>query len=405
MPAFRFEASNAAGRLESGLLEADGPRQARAQLKERGLTPITIEAAHPGQGGSDGVAETFRGRLKTTDLAIATRQLASLLGAGLPLGQALAVVAEQAENEIVKERFSAVRSEVLAGHSLSDALARFPRDFPELYRNVIGAGEQSGNLSLVMERLADNVEARSALSQKVGLAFLYPAVVTLVALAVIVGLLTWVVPQVAASFTQSREKLPFLTVVMLEVSGFLRNWGWLLLLALMIAWFVWRLLLKRPAVRMGWDALLLRLPIIGRLVRGVNTARFSSTLAILAGSGVPLLKALESGGQTLGNVALQACVTDAIARVREGAPLARALGAQKQFPPMLIHFIASGESTGKLPEMLDRAAKVQAQEVERKTMALTTLLEPILVVAMGIAVLLIVMAVMLPIVELSSIIK
>jgi general secretion pathway protein F len=404
MPAFRFEASNSAGRIESGLLEADGARQARLQLKDRGLTPISVEAtASDGAVGSkhSGVS----GRLKNADLAICTRQLASLLAAGLPLGQALAVVTEQAETDIVRERFGAVRSEVLAGHSLSDAMNRFPKDFPDIYRSLVTAGEQSGNLSLVMERLADHVESRSALAQKVGLAFLYPAVVTLVAISVIIGLLTYVVPQVVGVFSQTRQKLPFLTIAMLEISNFLRDWGWLVLAALIVAWFAWRFALRRPEIRLAWDALVLRLPIIGRIVRGVNTARFSSTLAILAASGVPLLKALEAGGQTLGNTALKANVADAIARVREGAPLARALGIQKQFPPMLIHFIASGESTGKLPEMLDRAATAQAAEVERKTMALTTLLEPLLVVGMGIVVLLIVLAVLLPIIEINTMVK
>jgi general secretion pathway protein F len=404
MPAFRFEASNSAGRIESGLLEADGARQARLQLKDRGLTPISVEAtASDGSVGSK--HSSVSGRLKNADLAICTRQLASLLAAGLPLGQALAVVTEQAETDIVRERFGAVRSEVLAGHSLSDAMNRFPKDFPDIYRSLVTAGEQSGNLSLVMERLADHVESRSALAQKVGLAFLYPAVVTLVAISVIIGLLTYVVPQVVGVFSQTRQKLPFLTIAMLEISNFLRDWGWLVLAALIVAWFAWRFALRRPEIRLAWDALVLRLPIIGRIVRGVNTARFSSTLAILAASGVPLLKALEAGGQTLGNTALKANVADAIARVREGAPLARALGIQKQFPPMLIHFIASGESTGKLPEMLDRAATAQAAEVERKTMALTTLLEPLLVVGMGIVVLLIVLAVLLPIIEINTMVK
>ncbi len=404
MPAFRFEASNAAGRIESGLLDADGARHARVQLKDRGLTPISVEPATSAQN-TDTPNTGAAGRLKNADLAICTRQLASLLAAGLPLGQALAVVTEQAETDLVRERFGAVRSEVLAGHSLSDAMNRYPKDFPDIYRSLVAAGEHSGNLALVMERLADHVETRSALAQKVGLAFLYPAVVTLVAISVIIGLLTYVVPQVVGVFSQTRQKLPFLTIAMLEISNFLRSWGWLLLLALIIAFIAWRVALRNPAVRLTWDATLLRLPIIGRIVRGVNTARFSSTLAILASSGVPLLKALEAGGQTLGNTALKANVADAIARVREGAPLARALGIQKQFPPMLIHFIASGESTGKLPEMLDRAATAQASEVERKTLALTTLLEPLLVVAMGIVVLLIVLAVLLPIIEINTMVK
>ena len=402
MSAFRFEASNAAGRIESGLLEADGSKQARTQLRDRGLTPITVEAVTR----DNQIAQAARtGRLKSSDLTIATRQLSSLLAAGLPLGQALAVVAEQAERVAVRERFTSVRSEVLAGHSFSDALASYPNDFPEIYRSLVRAGEQSGDLALVMEKLADHVESRTELAQKVGLAFLYPAVVTLVAVCVIVGLLTYVVPQVVGVFLQTKQKLPFLTLAMLEISQFLRSWGWLVLLLMGIAIFVWRGALRRPSFRMAWDALMLRTPIAGRVIRGVNSSRFSSTLAILTASGVPLLKALEAGAQTLGNMAMRANVQDAIARVREGAPLARALGAQRQFPPMLVHFIATGESTGKLPEMLERAAKAQAQEVERKTLALTSLLEPLLVVVMGVVVLVIVLAVLLPIIEINQMVR
>jgi general secretion pathway protein F len=402
MSAFRYEASNAGGRIEAGLLEADGLRQARAQLRERGLTPIQVAGVE--ESGDTQIANS-QGRLKSADLSIATRQLASLLAAGLPLGQALAVVSEQAEKTVVRERFSAVRSEVLSGHTFSDALSRFPKDFPDIYRSLVAAGEQSGGLALVMERLADHVETRSALTQKVGLAFLYPAVVTLVAVAVIVGLLTYVVPQVVGVFAQTKQKLPFLTLVMLQVSKFLREWGWLLVLILVAIFMGWRFALRNKEFRLTWDTLMLRTPIVGRLIRGTNTARFSSTLAILSSSGVPLLKALDAGAQTLSNTALQNNVLDAIGRVREGASLSRALGAQRQFPPMLIHFISSGESTGKLPDMLERAAKAQAQEVERRTMALTTLLEPVLVVGMGIVVLMIVLAVLLPIIEINTMVR
>jgi general secretion pathway protein F len=402
MSAFRYEASNLTGRIEAGLLEADGLRQARQQLRERGLTPIQVTGVE--ESGDTAIASA-QGRLKAADLSIATRQLASLLAAGLPLGQALAVVSEQAEKAVVRERFSAVRSEVLSGHSLSDALSRFPKDFPDIYRSLVSAGEQSGGLALVMERLADHVETRSALTQKVGLAFLYPAVVTLVAVAVIVGLLTYVVPQVVGVFAQTKQKLPFLTLAMLAVSSFLRDWGWLVVLFLIGVFTGWRFALRNKAMRLAWDSLMLRTPIVGRLIRGTNTARFSSTLAILSSSGVPLLKALDAGAQTLSNTALQNNVIDAINRVREGAALSRALGAQRQFPPMLIHFIASGESTGKLPDMLERAAKAQAQEVERRTMALTTLLEPVLVVGMGIVVLMIVLAVLLPIIEINTMVR
>lgn len=401
MPAFRYEASTPSGQVESGLLEADSARAARTLLRERGLVPLTVD----GVAGGVGQPSSWRARLTQADLAIVTRQLAGLLSARLPLEQALNAVIEQAENERVRERFAAVRSEVVAGHGIAVALGRFPRDFPEVYRALIAAGEQSGDLAVVMSRLADWVESRSALTQRVTMAFLYPGIVTAVALLVIVGLLTYVVPQVVGVFVQTRQKLPFLTVALIAASDFLRAWWWLLAAALGAAALGARALLAQPAIRLRWDARLLQVPVIGRMVRGLNTARFASTIAILANGGVPLLRALEAGAQTLGNQALRRTVDEAIGRVREGASLARALAAQGRFPPMLVHLIASGEATGNLPAMLERAAALQAQEVERRTMTLTGLLEPVLILAMGGIVLIIVLAVLMPIIEINQLVR
>lgn len=401
MPAFRYEASTPSGQVESGLLEADSARAARTLLRERGLVPLTVD----GVAGGAGQPSSWRARLTQADLAIVTRQLAGLLSARLPLEQALNAVIEQAENERVRERFAAVRSEVVAGHGIAAALGRFPRDFPEVYRALIAAGEQSGDLAVVMSRLADWVESRSALTQRVTMAFLYPGIVTAVALLVIVGLLTYVVPQVVGVFVQTRQKLPFLTVALIAASDFLRAWWWLLAAALGAAALGARALLAQPAIRLRWDARLLQVPVIGRMVRGLNTARFASTIAILANGGVPLLRALEAGAQTLGNQALRRTVDEAIGRVREGASLARALAAQGRFPPMLVHLIASGEATGNLPAMLERAAALQAQEVERRTMTLTGLLEPVLILAMGGIVLIIVLAVLMPIIEINQLVR
>ena len=334
-----------------------------------------------------------------------TRQLAGLLSARLPLEQALNAVIEQAENDRVRDRFAAVRSEVIAGHGIASALGRFPRDFPEVYRALVSAGEQSGDLAVVMSRLADWVESRSALTQRVTMAFLYPGIVTTVALLVIMGLLTYVVPQVVGVFAQTRQKLPLLTVMLIAMSDFLRAWWWLLAATAGALALGAHTLLKQPAVRLVWDARLLDLPIVGRLVRGLNTARFASTIAILASGGVPLLRALEAGAQTLGNRALRNNVDDAINRVREGAALSRALGVQGGFPPMLVHLIASGEATGDLPAMLERAALLQSQEVERRTMTLTALMEPLLILAMGAIVLLIVLAVLMPIIEINQLVR
>lgn len=403
MPAFRFEAAALDGRIERGVVDADGPKAARGLLRERGLTPITVAPVEDRAAGAGAI--TLGGRLRDAELAMATRQLSSLLSARLPLERALAAVVEQAERAAVRDRFAAVRSEVVAGQTLAAAMGKFPRDFPDVYRALVAAGEQSGDLALVMARLADYVESRTALAQRVKLAFTYPAIVTVVAAAVIVALLTYVVPQVVGVFTQTKQKLPTLTVVLIAASDFLRRWGWLLALVVAAGVAGARWLLRGPTLRRAWHARLLTLPLIGRLIRGVNTARFASTLAILTASGVPLIRALEAGARTLTNDALRANVDDAVARVREGSSLSRALAAGGQFPPVMIHMIASGEATGELPEMLERTARTLSGEVERRTLALTSLLEPILILIMGAIVLMIVLAVMLPIIEINQLVR
>lgn len=401
MAAYRFEASNAEGRIDRGVIDADSPKHARTLLRERGLIPIELQSVQSGPAAR----EVLGGRIRTLELALLTRQLASLLAARLPLEQALGAVIEQAERPAVRERLAAVRSEVVAGQTFAQALSRSPKDFPDVYRALIAAGEQSGDLAVVMERLADYVEARSALAQRIGLAFTYPAIVTLVAIGVIVSLLTYVVPQVVGVFAQTRQKLPFLTIALIATSDFLRQWGWWLLAALGGAGFGFRAALRSPGFRLAWHTRLLGVPLAGRLIRGVNTARFASTLGILAASGVPLIRALEAGAQTLTNDALRANVDDAIARVREGAPLSRALAAGGNFPPMMVHMIASGEATGNLAEMLQRTAATLSGETERRALAMTGILEPLLILLMGGVVLLIVLAVLLPIIEINQLVR
>ena len=400
MPAYRFEAIDADGLTEKGLIDADSPRHARALLRERGLAPLDVS---PLQAAASGLA--LGPRLRAGDLALATRQLASLLAARLPLEQALDVVIEQADRRLLRERFAAVRAEVVAGQTFANALARFPRDFPEVYRALVAAGEQSGDLAGVMTRLADYVEARGALVQRVALAFIYPVIVTVVASLVVLVLLTYVVPQVIEVFRQTGQALPWLTRALIVISDVTRSWGWAMLTGLVLALGAWRLALRAPTVRLAWHARLLELPVLGRLLSGLETTRFASTLAILGASGVPLIRALEAGAQTLGNEALRHNVHDAIGRVREGVPLARALAAAGRFPPMMVHLIASGEATGTLSEMLDRAARSLASETERRTLALTSILEPLLILIMGGVVLLIVLAVMLPIIEINQLVR
>ncbi|MGS1319619.1 type II secretion system inner membrane protein GspF [Stenotrophomonas geniculata] len=399
MALFDYQAANAQGRIEKGQLDADSPRGARQLLRGRGLTPVQVSAAR--SAGSGWGAR----RLSASELAWATRQLASLLAASLPLEGALSAVIEQAERPHVAQALTAVRADVRAGQRLTVALAARPRDFPPIYRALVGAGEDSGDLARVMERLADYIEERNALQAKVLTAFIYPAAISLVSVAIVIFLLSYVVPQVVTAFVQARQTLPMLTQVMLAASAFVRSWGvWagLGITALVVAW---RLALRRPELRLRWDAMLLRLPMIGRFVLGVNSARFASTLAILLDAGVPLLRALEAARQTLGNALLARCADDVSARVREGAALGSALKVQKVYPPILVHLVASGEKTGSLAPLLDRAAQTISREIERRAMALTALLEPTMILVMGGVVLTIVLAVLMPIMEMNQLVQ
>jgi len=402
MPSFRYQAADAVGKTETGLIDADSPRGARAQLRARGLLPLQVEMV---ASRGSGRGAWFAPRLNDTELAWATRQLASLLAARLPLDAALGATADQAERKHVAEVLSAVRADVRAGHRLADALATRPRDFPDIYRALVAAGEESGDLAHVMEKLADYIEERNALQSKVLTAFIYPAIVSLVSVAIVVFLLGYVVPQVVSAFSQAQQELPMLTRIMLGLSGFVRDWGWATLAVLVVLGLIWRAMLRNPATRLGWHARILKMPLAGRFSLGMNAARFASTLAILTGSGVPLLRALEAARQTLSNDKLRADVGDATSRVREGSSLAQALQVQKSFPPLLIHLAASGEKTGTLPELLERAAQTLSRELERRAMALTALLEPVLILVMGGFVLLIVLAVLLPIIEINQLVQ
>jgi general secretion pathway protein F len=402
VPSYRFEASDAAGRVEKGVLEADGARAARAQLRARGLAPLALEPLAAGAGETPGWA---RLRLRETELAMATRQIGALLSAKLPLATALAAVIEQSERPATRETLSAVRSEVVAGARFADALGRFPRLFPQVYRATVAAGEQAGDLALVMERLADYLEQRQALRGRMLSAILYPAVVTLVAVAIVLFLMTYVLPQVIQVFEHTEQSLPLPTRMLLATSAFLRVFGLWLVVLLPVLAFALAAWLRRPGPRAAWHALLLRLPLLGAVLRTVDTARFAGTLAMLAASGVPVLRALEGARGTLRNSVLAQAVSDAISQVREGEALAKALGAARVFPPMLIHLIASGEATGELARMLDRAAAIQAREVERRLLVLTTLLEPLLILAMGGMVLGIVLAVLLPIIDINQLVR
>jgi general secretion pathway protein F len=404
MPAYRFEALDASGKSQSGLLEADNAKAARAQLRGRELVPLAVTPVT--MAANDATTVRFTRRVfSATGLAVWTRQLAGLVGSGLPLERALTALAEETENQRQHELVAHLKSEVNAGSSFARALATAPREFGEVYRAVVGAGEQSGALGAVLERLADDLEQQQALRTQVLGAMLYPAIVSVVAMVIVIVLMTFVVPQIAGVFTSSKRALPLLTVVMLAFSAFVRNWGWAV--ALLAAGGVASLTAARrnEAFRERSDAAVLRLPLVGRLARGYNAARFGGTLAMLAGAGVPILKALQAAAETLGNRAMRADALDALVQVREGAPLASALAGKKRFPGLLAMFARLGEQTGQLPQMLMRASTQMSAEVQRRAMAAATILEPLLIVVMGIVVVLIMLAVLMPIIQLNTWVK
>ena len=408
MPAYSFEALDAQGQTRKGVMEADTAKAARGLLRAQALVPLAVEPVNASgtQSGKGLRTNLFESRVFTsTGLAIWTRQVAGLVSSGLPLERALTALTDEAEDERQRNLLASLRAEVNAGASFAKALGQHPREFSGIYVAVIGAGEQSGSLGLVQERLADDLEERQALQSKLIGAALYPAIVTLVAIAIVLFLVGYVVPQVANVFAGSKRALPFLTVAMLAISGMVRNYGWAMLIAIIIIAIMARAAYANALFRQKIDAAFLKLPLLGPLARGYNAARFSGTLSMLASAGVPILKALQAAAETLNNTAMRADALDALVLVREGAPLASALAQKKRFPGLLAMFARLGEQTGQLPVMLQRAAVQLSTEVQRRAMALATILEPLLIVAMGLVVMLIVLAVLLPIIQLNQFAK
>lgn len=405
MAGFKYEALDASGHSHRGVMEFDTARQVRGQLREQGLLPVSVEAiASSAEHGRDRGAWRWQRGLSAAQLSLVTRQLATLLDAGLTVEQTLNAAIEQTETVHSRHLLAGVRAEVLAGQSLGRAMRRFPHAFPEIYTTLVDAGEQSGELSGVLLRLAEYTEERHALQTKVMLAFIYPAIVSLVAFAVVVGLLTYVVPQVVNVFQNTHQTLPLLTRGLIGLSHFARASAWLWLLGLVVGvWFA-RRALRQPLLRHRVDRALLRLPIVGRLIRGINTARVSSTLAILVASGVPLLNALQAAIGVLGNLPMRVALEEATRRVREGGSLSRALAVSRLFPPVMVHLIASGETSGRLDYTLERVAKQQTEELHTRVAALTAILEPMLILIMGVFVLLIVLAILLPIFEMNQLV-
>ncbi|SCZ59643.1 type II secretion system inner membrane protein GspF [Thiohalomonas denitrificans] len=402
MGAYEYTALDAGGRQRKGVLEGDTARQVRQALREQGMIPLNLDEVVRQEGKKRG--PVLRGGVSATDLAVVTRQLATLVRSGLPLEEALTTVGEQTEKPRLKSLMMGVRSRVLEGRSLADGLADFPSVFPELYRATVAAGEQSGHLDVVLERLADYTEKRQQMRQKMTLALLYPTLLTFVALAVVGLLLTYVVPQVVQVFENVGRELPWLTTALIAVSDFLIDNGVLLLVAGgMIGFAFWRLL-KRPGFRYRVHQMLLRAPLSHRLVRGLNTGRFARTFSILAASGVPVLEGMRISAQVLSNIPMRAAVDKASERVREGSSISRALESSGLFPPLTLHLIASGESSGRLEEMLERAADNQEREIETLVAVLMGVFEPVLLLAMGGVVLIIVLAILVPILELNQLV-
>jgi general secretion pathway protein F len=403
MGAFEYTALDGTGKERKGILEGDTPRHIRQQLREQQLLPVSVSEVAQKEARRQRSFSLVRG-VSTTDLSLFTRQLATLARAGLPLEEALLAVSQQTEKPRVQSIVLGVRAKVMEGHTLADGLAEFPRVFPEIYRATVAAGEQAGHLDNVLERLADYTESREQIRQKVLAALLYPIVLTVMCFSIVSLLLMFVVPKVVAVFEAEKAQLPLITRVLIGVSDFLRSYGVYLAIGVAIALWLFRRWQRNPDAKRRVHRLQLRVPILGKLTRGFNTARFTRTFSILSASSVPVLEALRISGEVVTNLPMRDAVTEAAARVREGAPIGRSLASSRQFPPMTIHLISSGESSGELESMLERAAISQERELDGLLAAMVGLLGPLLIVVMGLFVAGIVFAMLLPIFEINQLI-
>jgi general secretion pathway protein F len=401
--AFEYTALDAGGKELKGILEGDTPRHIRQLLREKSLLPVTVSEVAQREAKRQRSFSLIRG-VSPADLSLLTRQLATLVRAGLPLEESLLAVSQQTEKPRVQSIVLGVRSRVMEGHTLANGFSEFPRVFPEIYRATVSAGEQSGHLDNILERLADYTEGREQMRQKVLGALMYPIVLSVMCAVIVSGLLVFVVPKVVSVFQSTKAQLPLSTRVLIGTSGFLRDWGIYLLIGLVIAIFLFGRWLRNPANRRRWHRLQLRIPVAGKLNRGFNTARFTRTFSILSGSSVPVLEAMRIAGEVVTNLPMRDAVTDAAARVREGAPIGRSLSVSKLFPPMTIHLISSGESSGELDSMLERSAISQERELDGLLNTMVGLLGPLLIVLMGMFVMGIVFAMLMPIFDMNNLI-
>ncbi|MGH8135529.1 MAG: type II secretion system inner membrane protein GspF [Steroidobacteraceae bacterium] len=404
MAAYEYTALDASGHEHRGVLDGDSARQVRQLLRDQALLPVVVSevtAAEPRRVFNF----SFGTGISTTDLALLTRQLSTLVRSGIPLEEALQAVSQQSEKARVQSVVAGVRARVLEGRTLAEGLGAFPKVFPEIYRATVSAGEQSGHLDAVLERMADYTENRQVLQQKIRNAMIYPVLLSIICLGIVGVLLGYVVPEVVRVFEAGERELPILTRLLIAASDFLRAWWWLLIIFVAAAVWAFRRWLREPASRRRFDLLKLRMPIVGRITRGNNAARFARTFSILTASAVPVLEALRIAGEVVTNSPMRQAVQDAAVRVREGAPIARSLAASKLFPPMLVHLIASGETSGELESMLERAAVNQERELDGVVNTAVGILGPVMILVMGIFVFMIVVALLLPIFQLNQLVQ
>lgn len=406
MAAFAYKAINAKGKNTSGVLEGDNARQIRQQLREKGLVPMEVEqVAEKSSGSSSGGFQLFKPRISASDLALLTRQLATLIESALPIEEALLAVAEQSEKTRQKNMMMAVRSKVVEGHTLADALAEFPSVFDDLFRAMVAAGEKSGHLDTVLNRLADYTERRQQTRSQIIQALIYPAIMMFFAMMIVVVLLTVVVPKIVGQFDHMGQDLPTITTVLISVSEWMQQYGLYLLVAIMLLIVLFQRLVQQPAIKLRYHRFMLNLPLVGKVARGLNTARFARTLSILTASAVPLLESMRISTDVLQNVYIKERISEAAVNVKEGSSLRAALDNTKIFPPMMMHMIASGERSGELQQMLSRSADNQDREFEALIGVSLKVFEPVLIVSMAAVVLFIVMAIIQPILALNNMVN
>ena len=404
MAAFEYVALDQKGKQKKGILEGDTPRQIRQILRDKHLIPLEVESVNDPKKSksSSGSGQVFRTKISAADLALITRQIATLVRAAIPVEETIKAVAEQSEKPKQRSMLMGIRSRVVEGHTLADALSEYPGVFSNLYRSMVAAGEKSGHLDLVLERLADYTESRQEIQSKISGALVYPIILTVVSVGIVGFLLAYVVPQITSSFTQSGQELPWITQTLLDMSDFVKGWGHWTLAAVVLMITGFRYMLRNPAMRLRWDKWKLTAIGLGKVIRGMNAARFARTLAILNQSSVPLLEGMRIAGDVMTNAELKRAVKEAAVRVREGAGLKVSLQQCGYFPPMMLHMIASGESSGELEQMLDRAADNQERQFDNLVSTMMNMIGPVMILVMGSFVFAIVLAIMLPVFQLSD---